>query len=137
MSHLNIKFYQKLYNLGDLSDEQVRDHWENIGKKEYRLPNMRAFRMNYPDFDLKTYIQQYPDLQNLTRLKAILHCWSKDNKPRNPRNPRNPSLSRQKLRSNCIVDRKHQIKENTITLMNRANLTYKINDQSLIEKVNQ
>lgn len=60
MDILNIDEYKKLYlDLLNLSDEQVKKHWENNGRSEGRLPNVSKFKFTYPNFNAQLHLNKY------------------------------------------------------------------------------
>lgn len=51
-------FYKKCYkDVSNLSDNEIKKHWETIGIKEGRLPNKIIFEQTYPDFNVKEWVQ--------------------------------------------------------------------------------
>lgn len=55
-------FYLKVYPDVDPKFIDPRKHYDNIGKRERRLPNAAKFHELYPHFDLEVYINNNPDL---------------------------------------------------------------------------
>jgi glycosyltransferase involved in cell wall biosynthesis len=58
---LDIDFYSKSYlDLENKTTKEIKFHWENIGKKEGRLPNANLFKKVYPNFDFNSYLEINP-----------------------------------------------------------------------------
>lgn len=58
---LDIEFYKKSYlDIQNLSDNEIIKHWNNIGIKENRLPNINLFRVEYPNFNFELYFEKNP-----------------------------------------------------------------------------
>lgn len=58
---LDLDFYKKSYlDLENMSNKQLKLHWDTIGKKEGRLPNANLFKYVYPNFDFNSYLDFNP-----------------------------------------------------------------------------
>jgi glycosyltransferase involved in cell wall biosynthesis len=58
---LDLEFYKKSYlDLENMTNKQLKLHWDNIGKKEGRLPNSKIFKSAYPNFDFNSYLNINP-----------------------------------------------------------------------------
>jgi glycosyltransferase involved in cell wall biosynthesis len=55
----NCDEYKKFYlDITNLDDEQLIEHWENIGNKEGRLANLSIFHSKFPNFDYVNYLKE-------------------------------------------------------------------------------
>lgn len=83
-SRLDLDFYRNYYHdLSNMTDEELKQHWENFGSHEGRFPNKNLYIQSAPEmqfsFDSDFYLSFYPDLSsaNITSHDdAKWHWWT-------------------------------------------------------------
>ena len=75
--NLDVNFYKNAFDdLRHLSDNDLRNHWEQHGIHEKRLPNQEIFDEILPNFDCEAYLTYNPDITNLNCKESIkTHYW--------------------------------------------------------------
>lgn len=57
--NLDLNIYKKLYlDIAQFNNEELINHWINIGIIEGRLSNLKTFYEEYPNFNYKTYLKK-------------------------------------------------------------------------------
>jgi hypothetical protein len=71
---LDENFYRKYEDLNILNDNELLNHWNGFGIIEKRIPSLKYFYNEYPNFDWLKYIKYNNDI-GITEFEAITHFY--------------------------------------------------------------
>jgi len=112
-------FYKNCYkDIENLSDKEVKRHWNKIGIKEGRLPNKIIFDQKFPNFDYKSWIK----INNKYKFsnKYEIYGWV--------------FLNNKEMYKKYLVSNGYILKENSSDNFNKIESNLVSNDMSEINK---